>query len=57
MSSISNSSIPDKRNSLTANSTANWREWWRAEAERIGFDWPSVLGLHLSIVDSLRRSS
>jgi hypothetical protein len=27
-------------------------------AERlIGTDWPSVLGLHLSIADALRRSS
>jgi hypothetical protein len=58
MSSLANSSIPYKHNNtLTSNTTANWREWWAAEAKYVGFDWPSVLGLHLGIVDSLRRSS
>jgi hypothetical protein len=46
---------------ITARSTgtdpAGWRRWWRDEAARVGSDWPSVLKLHLGIVDSLRGSS
>jgi hypothetical protein len=58
MSFILNSSTPRKNNySLTATSTLDWRAWWRAEAKRIGSDWPSLIGQHLTIADSLRRSS
>jgi hypothetical protein len=58
MSYLANSSTPHKHNSsLTARSTTDWREWWAIESRRVGSDWPSVLGLHLSIVDSLRVSS
>jgi hypothetical protein len=38
-------------------SDGGWRRWWQAESHRAGFDWPSVVALHLSIADSLRRSS
>jgi hypothetical protein len=41
----------------TGTDPAGWRRWWADEAERCGADWASVIGLHLSIVDSLRRSS
>jgi hypothetical protein len=30
------------------------REFWRAESVRLGFDWPSVIGLHLTVVNQLR---
>jgi hypothetical protein len=43
--------------SSTGRSPADWRRWWAEESARTGSDWPSVLGLHLSITDSLRRSS
>jgi hypothetical protein len=32
---------------------ADWRQWWLAKAKAAGTDWPSVLGLHLSIADAL----
>jgi hypothetical protein len=30
------------------------REFWRAESVRLGFDWPSIIATHLTIVDQLR---
>jgi hypothetical protein len=41
---------------VTARSTSNWAEWWRAEAERVGTDWPSVIAAHFAIADLLRRA-
>src|SRR5215471_8254050 len=33
---------------------SDWRQWWAVESGRVGSDWPSVIGLHLTIVDQLR---
>jgi hypothetical protein len=41
----------------TGTCPAEWRQWWLAKAKAAGSDWPSVLALHLSVSDSLRRSS
>jgi hypothetical protein len=49
----SKSSSVDILINSTGTCPADWRQWWLAN----GSDWPSVLGLHLNIVDSLRRSS
>jgi hypothetical protein len=38
----------------TIPSTLDWREFWRAESVRLGFDWPSIVATHLTIVDQLR---
>jgi hypothetical protein len=52
---------PRKPNSATVISTgccpADWRQWWLAEAERIGTDWRSLFSLHLEICDRLRAAS
>ena len=31
------------------------RDWWRAEALRVGSDWPSVLASHAAVVAAWRR--
>ena len=30
------------------------RAWWRAEARRVGSDWPGILALHSSVVATWR---
>jgi hypothetical protein len=30
------------------------REWWTAEAERVGSDWPSIIAQHFRVCDDLR---
>jgi hypothetical protein len=42
---------------VTAPSTADWRDWWADESVRIGTDWKSLIELHCAIVDRLRASS
>jgi hypothetical protein len=43
----------DPTPSSTGTDPAGWRRWWADESVRVGTDWPSVLGLHLSIADAL----
>jgi len=31
------------------------RAWWRAEARRVGSDWPGVLALHVEVVNTWQR--
>jgi hypothetical protein len=31
------------------------RDWWRAEARRVGSDWSGVLALHAAVVAAWRR--
>jgi hypothetical protein len=38
----------------TTISSSALREFWRAESVRLGFDWPSIIATHLTIVDQLR---
>jgi len=38
----------------TIPSTVDRREFWRAESVRLGFDWPSIIATHLTIVGQLR---
>jgi hypothetical protein len=61
MSCIAISSTPHKRNSLTTNSTgtdpAGWPLWWRQQSIAAHADWQSLIDLHFSITDLLRRSS
>jgi hypothetical protein len=37
--------------------TADWRQWWADESERIGSNWRSFIQLHFEIVDRLRAKS
>jgi hypothetical protein len=56
---------PTRRNpdsfALTTASTGadpvGWRRWWQAESHRVGSDGHGLIGLHLNLVDCLRRSS
>jgi hypothetical protein len=45
---------PDVTVVSTGDNPADWRRWWAVESDRVGSDWPSVIGLHLTIVDQLR---
>ena len=60
MFNLSNSSASYNSN-VTAPSTgadhAGWRAWWQAQASRQGSDWPSLIGPHFTITDSLRSTS
>jgi len=60
MFNLSNSSASYNSN-VTAPSTgadhAGWRGWWQAQANRQGSDWPSLIGPHFTITDSLRSTS
>jgi hypothetical protein len=39
---------------VTARSTTNWRQWWRAESERVGTDWQSLHQQHVRAWRALR---
>jgi hypothetical protein len=39
---------------ITATSTIPSREWWTAEAERVGADWPSIIAQTFEVCDRLR---
>jgi hypothetical protein len=39
---------------ITATSTANAREWWAAESQRVGTDWISLLDAADAVVSRLR---
>jgi hypothetical protein len=41
-----------KPEAATLSSTANWREWWRAESERAGTDWPTLVRQHLAALSA-----
>ena len=60
MFNLSNSSASYNSN-VTAPSTgadhAGWRAWWQAQTNRQGSDWPSLIGPHFTITDSLRSTS
>jgi hypothetical protein len=43
-----------QQDSATVNASLD-RNWWRAEARRIGSDWPNVLALHAAVVAALRK--
>jgi hypothetical protein len=42
---------------IIALSTANAREWWRAESERIGSNWRSLIEPHFQICERLQAAS
>jgi hypothetical protein len=44
----------DHPNAATA-AAFHEREWWRAEARRVGSDWPGILALHATMVAAWRR--
>jgi hypothetical protein len=60
MFNLSNSSASHNSNvtvpSIGTN-RAGWRSWWQAQASCRGSDWPSLIGLHFTITDSLRSTS
>ena len=57
MANLSNSCGLLKPENITASSTANRREFWAAESERIGTNWRSLISLLFEIVERLRASS
>ena len=57
MANLANSCAPLKPEKITVSSTANRREFWAAESERIGTNWRSLFSLHIAIVERLQASS
>jgi hypothetical protein len=49
--------LPTSIHNSTGTDHAGWRAWWQAQASRQGSDWPSLIGLHFTITDSLRSTS